>query len=126
MGTLYCDNHPDRAASFLVTNLDAGESLTLCSACYVDHCYSIAQALYGQLEQAVSEAETAANTLDAGQAAPFPAAEIPASTEGTPNEATGDTEPMYSGDTGTEATGQLPGAVRSRPTTKGKRSVGTD
>lgn len=59
-GPLPCDNHPDRLAVILTTNLEAGETLTLCWPCTLQW----AQMLIG-----VTEASAAA------EAEPEPAAE---------------------------------------------------
>jgi len=71
-GPLPCDNHLDRSAIVLMTNLEAGDTLTLCAECYVEWCVFVAKGpdQVPEITQAELEATEEVATLEPEPPAP--------------------------------------------------------
>jgi len=71
-GPLLCDNHPDRVAAVLMTNLDGSGSLTVCQPCFLQFCLDVVQSLQEipEITQEELEADEEAADLEGESPAP--------------------------------------------------------
>lgn len=74
-GPLPCDNHSDRMATTLITDLENGNSLTLCGDCLVEFAAMLAEQLVDRPLKQTELTEGAQEAADLEPVAPAPDAE---------------------------------------------------